>query len=197
MDKATFEAIHKYGVVLSVVATALAVLASVVGGPIGSVALLFLGWAGPLGLFYFGGAYLTHTTAYASAYHVLGEELMRGVAWYSLSLIAWSVVANQTTGFATSPGAVFGLPAVTALGITLLMAATRYVTGSDLRVESEGGQLLVVISGGIAFGFLALFLVLTGQADWWLFALSLLSLPGGLALRWVLKQRYPGVLGAN
>jgi len=85
MDSSTFAAIHKYWAVLSVVGTAIAVLAYIAGGPIGTTALLFFGWAGPLGVFYFGGAHLVHTNSYASAYHTVSEELMRGVAWYSVS----------------------------------------------------------------------------------------------------------------
>jgi hypothetical protein len=197
MDSSTFRAIHKYGAMLSVVGTAVAVLAYVLGGPIGTTALLFFGWAGPLGLFYFGGAYLTQTTSYTSTYHDLGEELMRGVAWYFVSLIAWSVIAGQTTALSASALTVFGLPSVTALGITLVMVATRHVTGSDLKVQSEGGQLLVQILGGIVFGFLALYLVLADQAGWWLFGVYLISVPVGIALWRVMRRRRPDAFGAN
>lgn len=193
MDSSTFKVIHKHGAILSVVGIALAVLAYLVGGPIGTTALLFFGWAGPLGLFYFGGAHLYYT----NSYNVLGEELMRGVAWYFVSLIAWSVITTQTTALSASALTVFGLPAVTALGITLVMVATRHVTGSDLKVQSEGGQLLVQILGGIILGFLALYLVLADQADWWLFGLYLLSVPVGIALWQVMRRRRPDAFGAN
>lgn len=192
MDSSTFEAIHRYGAILSVVGTAIAVLAYVVSGP-NSIVVLFLGWAGPLCGFYFVGGYL----AYSTTHRIVGEEFMRGVAWYFGSLIAWSVIVTQTTALSASPVTVFGLPAVTALGITLVMIATRYVTGKELKVQTEGGQHLVTITGAIAFGFLALYLVLAEQAGWWLFGLYLVSIPVGLALRRVMKQRYPDALGTN
>lgn len=192
MKISTFRAIHTYGAVLSVVGTAIAILAYVVRGPNSTIGLFF-GWAGPLGVFYFGGAYLSYTTSY----YVVGEELLRGVAWYFGSLIAWSVLVTQTNALAASPITVFGLPALTALGITLVMVVTRRATGRDLKVQSESGQLLVTITGAIAFGFLALYLVLTDYAGWWLFGLYFISIPAGLGLRRVMKQRYPDAFGAN
>lgn len=192
MDSATFRAIHKYGAMLSVVGIAIAILAYAVSGPNSSIGLFF-GWAGPLGAFYFGGAYLSYTTSY----YVVGEELMRGVAWYFGSLIAWSVIVTQTSTLSATPFTVFGLPALTALGITLVMIGARHVTGRDLKVQTEGGQLLVMITGAIAFGFLALYLVLAEQAGWWLFGLYVISIPVGIALRRGLKKRYPGAFGVD
>lgn len=192
MDHSTFRALHKYGAVLSVVGTAVAVIAYAMNGS-DSVLGLFFGWAGPLGVFYFGGSYLSFT----SSYRVVGEELMRGVAWYFVSLIAWSLIVTQTSVVAASPVTVYGLPALTALGITLVMVATRYVTGSELKVQTEARQLLVLISGGIVLGFLALYLVLADKVGWWFFGLYLLSIPVGLALRRVLKQRYPDAFGVK
>lgn len=192
MDSAMFKALHKYGATLSVAGSVIAVLAYAVNGP-NSVIGLFFGWAGPLGVFYFGGAYLSVTTSH----RVVGEELLRGVAWYFGSLIAWSVIITQTTALSASPATVFGLPALTALGITFVMIATRYVTGSELKVRTEGGQRLVQIAGGIVFGFLALYLVLADEAGWWLFGLYLLSIPVGLGLQRVLKKRYPDAFGVR
>lgn len=186
MDSTTFRALHKYGALLSVVGSAVAVLAYTLRGP-NSVVGLFFGWAGPLGVFYFAGAYLSMT----ASYRVLGEELMRGVAWYFACLVAWSVIITQTTALSASPTTVFGFPALTALGITFVMLSARYVTGSELKVQTNGGQLLVLITGGIGFGFLALYLVLADEGGWWLFGLYLLSIPVGLGLRRVLQSRYP------
>jgi len=197
MNSSTFAAIHKYGAVLSVVGIAIAVLAYVVGGPIGTTAFLFFGWAGPLGLFYFGGAYLVNTNPYASTYRTVGEELMRGVAWYFIALLAWSFIVTETTALSASPATVFALPAATALGISLVMVATRHVTGSELQVQSKGGQLLVMITGAIGFGFLTLYLVLADRAGWWLFGMYLVSLPVGFALWRVLRRRYPAAVGGN
>lgn len=192
MDVAKFRAIHKYGAVLSVIVTAIAVLLTVLSGP-DPIVGLFLGWVGPLGLFYFGGTYLYHTTTY----RVIGEELTRGVAWYFGSLIVWSVILTETAALSTTPATAYGLPALTALGICLVMIGTRYVTGHKLQVQSEGGQLLVMITGAIVFGFLTLYLVLADRAGWWLFGLYVLSIPVGLVLRRVVKQRYPDRFGTS
>lgn len=192
MDGSTFEAIHRYGAALSVVASAIAVVVYVFGGPDGIVGLFF-GWAGPLGVFYFGGAYLS----YATPHRVVGEELLRGVAWYFGSLVAWSVVVSTTTSLSASPFTAFGVPALIALGITLVMITVRYETGSELKVETESGRLLVQLLGGIAFGFLALYLVLADQAGWWVFGLYLLSIPVGLAIWRATSRRYPGAFGAD
>lgn len=192
MDHSTFRALHKYGAVLSVVGTAVAAIAYAINGP-DSVIGLFFGWAGPLGVFYFGGAYLSFT----SSYRVVGEELRRGIVWYAGSLVGVAFLISETSVLSSSPVTVFGIPALMALGISLVMIATRYVTGSGLKVRSEAGQLLVLITGGVMFGFLALYLVLDDEAGWWLFGLSLLSIPVGLALRRVLKQRYPDAFGVK
>jgi len=193
MDRSTFEAIFEYGAVLSVVSIALSVIAYVVGGPLGTAALLFLGWAGPLGLFYFGGGYLS----YSNSYYIIGEELLRGVVWYFISLVAWSIINTQTAALSPSAATVYGLPAVTALGITLVMVATRYLTGSDLKVENEGGQLLTLITGEIVLGFIALYLVLADQAGLELVGLYLASVPVGIALWRVMGRRSPEAAGAN
>lgn len=186
MDSARFRAVHRYGAVLSVVGTVAAALAYALRGP-DSVVGLFLGWAGPLGVFYFGGTHLS----YASSYRVVGEELLRGVAWYFGSLVAWSVLVTRAPALTATPFAVFGLPAVTALGVVLVMVATRYVTGRELTVRTEGGRLLVTITGVLAFGFLALYLVLAEGFGWWFFGLYLAGVPVGLALRYALRRRYP------
>lgn len=192
VDSTTFRAVHRYGAVLSVAATAVAVLAFAVNGQ-DSVLGLFLGWAGPLGVFYFGGATLTQTTDH----RVVGEELLRGVAWYFGSLVAWSVILTTTDALAASPATVFGLPALTALAIVAVMVATRHVTGRELTVRSPGGQLLVTVTGVVAFGVLALYLVLADHAGWWLVGLYLVSVPVGVALRRVARRRYPGAFAGD
>lgn len=192
MDSTTFRSLHRYGAALSVVGTVVAMLAYAVGGQNRLVGL-FLGWAGPLGVFYFGGAYLSGFTSY----RVVGEELLRGVVWYFGSLVAWAVIVTETSALTSSPFTVFGLPALTALGISLAMVATRYATGRDLTVQTAGGQLLVWITGAVAFGFLALYLVLADRAGWWLVGAYLASIPLGLALWWAVAQRYPHSFGVN
>lgn len=193
MNSSTFKAVHKYGVILSIVCLAITIFAYVLGNPYRVTALLIFGWSVPLGLFYFGGAYLYNT----STYRILGEELLRGGAWYFLSLTAWSVINTLTTALSATAFAVFGLPALTALVITLVMIATRYATDRELKVQSEDGQLLVTILGGIAWGFLALYLSLSEEWGWWVFGLYLVSIPAGLALWRTMRQLYPDALGVN
>ncbi len=190
MDSSTFEAIHKYGAILSVVGIGIAVLAHVMGGP-GILTVMF-GLLGPLCGFYFIGGYLTSTTAY----HPFGEELMRGVAWHFASLTLWSGIILMD-GLSATPGTVAGLPAVTALSLVLVMASIRYVTARDLKAQTDGGQLLVTVVGTFAMGVFALFLVLSGEAGWWLFALYLSSIPLGIFLRRKMKHRYPAAFGVT
>jgi hypothetical protein len=79
MDVETFQSIHRYGAILSIVAIVGAVLAYVLGGSLQP--LVFpLGFSGPLAGFYFIGAVCENH----SKYSVMGEELLRGVAWYGM-----------------------------------------------------------------------------------------------------------------
>jgi hypothetical protein len=191
MNRSTLQSIHKYGSILSLVAIAIAIIAYVVGGP-NSVIGLF-GLLGPPCAFYFIGAHLYYT----STYRVVGGELMRGVAWYFFSLVGWSLLISQTSALSATPFTMVGLPAFTALGITFVMVGSRKVTGLDLKIKTESGQLLQLILGTIVFGFVALYLSLTEEFGWWAFGLYLGSIPVGLALRRVLKKRYPDALSVN
>jgi hypothetical protein len=155
MDASAIRAIHRYGAVCSVVAIALAVVAFAVRGPDSFLGLIF-GFAGPLCGFYFVGAVLQGTTEYSD----LGEELMRGVVWYGASLFGWSFIVTSSDALSATPFTAVGLPALTALGLTLATVAVRRVTGLDLTVQTEGGQLLVAITGTVVGGFVVLYLVL-------------------------------------
>ena len=75
-----------------------------------------------------------------------------------------------------------GLPAVTGLGITLLMVAIRLGTGLDLKVQSEGGQLLVLITGAIIGGFLVLYAVFINGRSPLLVVMYILATVGGLLI---------------
>lgn len=179
MDAARFHALHGYGAVLSVVAVAGAVVAFVVGGPATSVGL-FLGLVGPLAAFYFAGAYLSYT----STHRVLGEELLRAVAWYFGSLVGWSVLVTESNAFDASAVTVFVLPALTALGVTLAMVGLRSATGLDLKVQTTGGQLLVAVTGSLAGAFLVLYLVLVSGQSPVLVPVYVLGTAAGFALWW-------------
>lgn len=154
MNASQFRALHRYGALLSVAAIVGALLAVVVGGPL-SPLVLPLGFFGPLCGFYFIGAVLEGNPTY----YVLGEELMRGVVWYGGSLLGWAFILTSSTVLPTTPGTALGLPAITALGLSLMMVGIRWATGLDLKIQTEGGQLLTVITGAIVGGFLVLYLV--------------------------------------
>jgi hypothetical protein len=162
MDVETFRTIHRYGAMLSVVAILGAIVAIVVRGPL--TPLMFpLGFFGPLGGFYFIGGVLEENPTY----RVLGEELMRGIVWYGGSLLGWSFILTESTVLPATPVTVLGLPAITALVLSLGMVATREATGLDLKVQTDGGQLLVAITGAIVGGFIVLYAVLVeGQSPW-------------------------------
>lgn len=160
MDGETLQSIHRYGAILSGVAIVTAVLVYVIGGPVQP--LVFpLGLFGPLCGFYFLGAVLKAS----SKYYAVGEECMRGVAWYGMSLFGWAVILSASTRLPATPVTVVGLPAVTALGICLVMVGVRRGTGLDLTVRTKGGHLLTVITGAIVGGFLVVYAILVhGQS---------------------------------
>jgi hypothetical protein len=148
MDRNRLRSVHKYGSILSVVSIAIAIIAYAVGGP--NIIIGLFGMEGSLFGFYCIGAHLYYT----STYRVIGEELMRGVAWYFVSLVGWSVLISQTSVLSATPFTVLGLPALTAFGITVVMIGGRQVTGLGLTIKMESGQLLQLIFGAIVFGFL-------------------------------------------
>lgn len=155
MDVDTFQSIHRYGAILSVAAIFGAVLAYVIGGPLEP--LVFpLGFFGPLCGFYFGGAVLEDHPRY----YVVGEEFMRGVAWYGMSLFGWAFILSTSSTLPATSATALGLPAGTALVICLAMVGIRSGTGLELKVQTEGGQLLAVITGAIVGGFLVLYAIL-------------------------------------
>lgn len=178
MDAETVRTIHRSGAILSVIASIGAIVAAVVGGPL-SWLVFPLGFYGPLSGFYFVGAVLVDRPRYV----VLGEELMRGVVWYGGSLFGWALILSSTPVLPSTAGTVLGLPAVTALAISLIMVTIRSATGLDLTVQSEGGQLLVVVTGALVGGFLVLYAILV-QGQTLLFGLVYVLAVGVGVLFW-------------
>lgn len=177
MDVDTFRRIHRYGATLSVVAIAVAAVAFALRGEDSFVGTVF-GLLGPLGAFYFVGAVLQDT----SRYRVLGDELLRGVVWYGGSLFGWSLIVTSSDAVPATPVTAFGLPALTALGLSLAMVGLRRLTGLELTVQTEGGQLLVAITGAIVGGFVVGYLVLVEGRSPWLGPVYVLATVAGLAL---------------
>jgi hypothetical protein len=175
VDYQTFRTIHRYGAILSVLAIVGAVLAIVIGGPLAPL-VLPLGFFGPLAGFYFIGAVLEEYPAY----RILGEELMRGVVWYGGSLLGWAFILTESTTIPTTSATTMGLPPVTALALSLIMVGIRRTTGLDLKVQTEGGQLLVLVTGGFVGGFIVLYLVLVGGRSPLLAAVYVLATGAGL-----------------
>lgn len=118
MDVETVRRIHRYGVVASFVAIAVAVVGFALRGEDSFVGLLF-GFLGPLCGFYFVGAVLQDT----SEYRLVGDELLRGVVWYGASVFGWSLVITSADLFPATPFTAVGLPALTALGLSLATVA--------------------------------------------------------------------------
>lgn len=177
MDPQMFRAVHRYGAILSVVAIVSAIAAILVGGPLAP--LVFpLGFFGSLCGFYFIGAVLQDDPTY----RVLGEELMRGIVWYGGSLLGWAVILTSSTVLPTTAWTALGLPVVTALGLSLLMVGIRSATELDLKVQTDGGQLLVAITGAIVGGFIVLYAVLVDEWSPLLVVLYILATVGGLVI---------------
>ena len=110
---------------------------------------------------------------------------MRGVVWYGASLLGWAIIVDASSVLSATAATVFGLPVATALALALVMVATRRATGLDLKVQTDGGQLLVAITGAIAGGFVVLYAVLVGDWSPLLGVLYVLATVGGLVLwRW-------------
>ena len=158
MDIETFRAIHRYGAIVSVVAIIGGIIATLVGGPL--TPLIFpLGFFGPLSGFYFIGGVLEDNPRY----RVLGEELLRGVVWYGGSLLGWALILSESTILPSAPWTVLGLPAITALGLVFVMVGIRRTTGLDLKVQTEGGQLLIMLTGAFVGAFIVLYAVFVGD----------------------------------
>lgn len=158
MDIETFRAIHRYGAIVSVVAITGAIIATLVGGPL--TPLIFpLGFFGPLSGFYFIGGVLEDNPRY----RVLGEELLRGVVWYGGSLLGWALILSESTILPLAPWTVLGLPVITALGLVFVMVGIRRTTGLDLKVQTEGGQLLIMVTGAFVGAFIVLYAVFVGD----------------------------------
>ena len=189
MDVEMFRTIHRYGALLSVVAMVGAVIATVFGGPL--TPLIFpLGFFGPLAGFYFIGGVLED----APRYRILGEELMRGVVWYGGSLLGWAFILTESSMLPATPVTALGLPVLTALGLSLGLVATRQLTGLDLKVQTEGGQLLVAITGAFVGGFVVLYVVLVENRSPLLAVVYLFATVGGFLI-WRRHWRSEGVDG--
>jgi hypothetical protein len=177
MDVEMFRTIHRYGALLSVVAMVGAVIATVIGEPL--TPLIFpLGFFGPLAGFYFIGGVLED----APRYRILGEELMRGVVWYGGSLLGWAFILTESSMLPATPVTALGLPVLTALGLSLGLVATRQLTGLDLKVQTEGGQLLVAITGAFVGGFLVLYAVLVDGRSPLLAVVYMFAIGGGFLI---------------
>ena len=118
---------------------------------------------------------------------------MRGVVWYGGSFLGWSFILTSSTVLPATPVTVLGFPAITALGLTLLMTGIRTVSGLDLKVQSEGGQLLIAITGAIVGGFIVLYSILVEGWSPHFFLVYILATAGGLlAWRYLWRRTHGG-----
>lgn len=179
MDADTIRAVHRYGAVFSALLVGGGIAAFLLKGPDSNLGVL-LGLFGPLFGFYFIGAELQ----YRQKDPVLGEELLRGVVWYFGSLLGWAYITTGSDAIPVTGVIGVGLPAVTAVAIVLGFVAVRRVTGLDLKVSTDSGQLLVSITGSLVGGFLVLYLVLVEQRSWLLVPVYVAATVVGMGYWW-------------
>jgi hypothetical protein len=56
---------------------------------------------------------------------VLREELWRGFSWFGLALFGWSMAITGTDRLPANAYTVLGLPLLTALGLSIVLALVR------------------------------------------------------------------------
>ena len=148
MKVSQLHAIHRYGAILSVIGGVIALLAIVIGGPLSPLGLPLAVVTPLCGFFFIGGVLQFQDDR---TYHVVGEELMRGIVWYGGSLLGWALITTSSVLPATA-FTVVGLPVLTALGLILVMVGTRLTTGLELKIQTKGGQLLALITINHGYG---------------------------------------------
>lgn len=190
MDATRLRTLHRIGAVLSLGAIVGAVVAAAVGGPF-ALLVFPLGFLGPLCGFYFVGGVLEDVPKY----RVLGEELLRGVVWYGASLFGWSLLLTSTSALSATPTTALGLPAVTALALSLLLFAVRKTTDRDLKVKSRSGQRFVLVSALVVGGGLVLYAVTVQDASLLLVPLYGLAAVVGVLVWWRRWRRVHAVTG--
>jgi hypothetical protein len=107
---------------------------------------------------------------------VVGEELWRSVVWFALGLFGWSLIITSTDVLEASALTALGLPVLTAAVLGTVMVGLRLATGLELKADTEGSQLLWLVTGSALGGFLVLYDVLVNGRS------SLLFVGYGLAV---------------
>ena len=91
---------------------------------------------------------------------IFNEELWRSVVWFAIGLFGWSLIISSTTLIEATALTALGLPLLTWGVLTIVMIGIRVATGLELKAQTEGSQLLWLITGSVLGGFLVLYDVL-------------------------------------
>ena len=96
---------------------------------------------------------------------IVSEELWRSVVWLAIGLFGWSLIITSTEVIEASALTALGLPILTAAVLFGVMVGIRILTGLELKAQTEGSQLLWLITGSVIGGFLVLYDVLVNGRD--------------------------------
>ena len=86
--------------------------------------------------------------------------MWRSVVWFAIGLFGWSLIISSTTLIEATALTALGLPLLTWGVLTIVMIGIRVATGLELKAQTEGSQLLWLITGSVLGGFLVLYDVL-------------------------------------
>ncbi|MFC7044966.1 hypothetical protein ACFQH6_05575 [Halobacteriaceae archaeon GCM10025711] len=108
---------------------------------------------------------------------VVREELWRSVVWFALGLFGWATIINGSDAIEATAVTALGLPLLTWAALTGVMVGLRRLTGWELKVTDEGGQLLLLVTSAFVVGFVVLYEILvTGRpvtlAGWYVLAVA-------------------------
>ncbi|MUV56147.1 hypothetical protein [Halogeometricum sp. CBA1124] len=96
---------------------------------------------------------------------IVTEELWRSVVWFAIGLFGWSLIITSSEMIEASALTAIGLPILTAALLFGIMVGIRLLTGLELKANTEGSQLLWLITGSVLGGFLVLYDVLVNGRD--------------------------------
>lgn len=125
-----------------------------------------------------------------NARQIVNEELWRSVVWFAIGLFGWSLVITSTETIDASALTVLGLPILTAAVLFATMVGIRILTGLELKAQTEGSQLLWLVTGSVLGGFLVLYDVLVNGRDPVIFLGYGLAVVLGVVLWRVARSRH-------